>query len=523
MSSSRLPTLVPALLLAAAAGAQVPDPFAAHVRWIHSSSTGSAWLPAGLDFAAGGELVWASGQGSSPRAMALSTAPVLGAAALPSTLDVALAGAAGSIDVACGPGEGELYSAAQYVVGTPLQRRTEVARHDARAGAVPLWRRNLPLVGNGIAELAVARDGSRVVAATHDAQFQVLVLEWLDASSGAPAASRTVGSGTLRRLAASADLTRVALVAGAELRVYDDGGALLHAELGAAATSALAISGDGRTVAYGSADRVRLLRDAGGVWQAAGELAATAPEVATRVALDDAGATLAIGWWNATTTRAVRLQLWELAAPQLAYERLIDAPASPLQNLVEAVELTPDGARAAFGCWGSGDGQPEVLLVDRASGAEVLARDLPGSVRALALDAGGTRLAVGAKHVHANQLGSTGEVLLLDSGERDLQLVAQPLAGGQLRLAAKLPGARRVYFLIGSASPSPVTLAGGGALWIERSSALRYVRPADASGRADLVLPLSPASAGNAWSVQALARTGGLLRASATVVAPVIF
>ena len=103
-----------------------------------------------------------------------------------------------------------------------------------------------------------------------------------------------------------------------------------------------------------------------------------------------------------------------------------------MQGYPEVVLITPDGRRAAFGTWGTGDPQPEVLLVDALTGAVVLERDLPGSVRALALDETGTRVAVGMKHTHANQFSATGEVRLYDTGERDLQVVGHPAAGGAL-------------------------------------------------------------------------------------------
>src|SRR5688572_11404064 len=146
-----LPCVAAFALAAGAVRAQAPDPFAEHARWVHPASAGSAWLPSSLEFAAGGELLWASAQGTTPHAMLLSTAPVLGLAVQPSTLEAAHPGAWGPIATACGASERELFTAAQYVVGDAFHRRTEVARYDARApGFAPAWRHSLPLVGNGI-------------------------------------------------------------------------------------------------------------------------------------------------------------------------------------------------------------------------------------------------------------------------------------------------------------------------------------------------------------------------------------
>ncbi len=89
-----------------------------------------------------------------------------------------------------------------------------------------------------------------------------------------------------------ADLARVALVLGAELRIYDDTGSLLHAESLVSSSNALALSGDGRTLAVGSGARLRVLTESGGSWQFARELSAAAGEIAARVGLSDDGATL---------------------------------------------------------------------------------------------------------------------------------------------------------------------------------------------------------------------------------------
>ncbi|MCC7012160.1 MAG: hypothetical protein IT454_06350 [Planctomycetes bacterium] len=500
------------------------SPFAPHLRWTHAPASGEAWLPSGLEFAAGGELLWSSGQGLHPRAQLFSTAPILAGAALDPLRAELLAGAYATVGVSAGASESELFTAAQYIGFDAAHRRTEIAKYDARAGSfAPLWRHTMGLVGNGASKFAAARDGAQLVCATHDAQFQVLSVEWLDGADGALRLQRASYAGTLRQLAATADTSRVALSVGSELRVLDDAGTSLLATGMPSATNALAFAGNGSRLAFGFGAQVRVMSDVDGLYVLTRDVASAPGEVATRVSLSDDGATLAIGWWNAVDTRTVRLQVWDLAHDILRYERVVAAPGTGLQNYVEAALVGRDGHTAAFGCWGTADAQPEVLVVDVESGQESLVLDLPGSVRALALDPSGTRVAVGTKATHANQFSATGEVRLYDTGRRRTQLVEAPVVGGPLHVAARESGATRILFYVGARSAAPLAFPGGGQWWIVRQGAKRYLRATDSAGRADLVLYLGPAAAGADLAIQTVARTPGGARLGTNVVEPVVF
>src|SRR5690349_21211058 len=83
-------------LAARSAAAQVADPFAPQTRWSAAPAAGASWMPASVDFAAGGELVFAAGALASPSWLVLSTPlpadasghvqPLLSAPAAPGTL-----------------------------------------------------------------------------------------------------------------------------------------------------------------------------------------------------------------------------------------------------------------------------------------------------------------------------------------------------------------------------------------------------------------------------------------------------
>jgi len=513
------------LLLAVATPATAQtDPFAPHLRWVHGPTAGS-WLPRSLDFVGPGDLLWSAGSVGSPRLMLLAAdelpdftggSPLVGE-------DPSIAGAQGTVSIAAGADPTALFSLHQLPTATAPLRTTEVARRAAGpSGALSVvWTRQLALVGNGAGCLALDGTGALVAAAVNDAASGSLRVEWLDAASGALLAGRTLAGSTLRAMELSADGQRLALLAGATLMVFDPTGAMLQQETLPLATNALAMSADGDSLLVGEGTSARLLRWNGNGYGEVFRTPVFLGEAVTRAAISDDGNVFALGWWDQVSGTGVRFQVWSGAA--LVYEALQTAPGAPLQNFPEAVELTGDGRRAAFGAWGVGDASPELWLVDVPSATALLQVDLPGSVRALALDETGTRVAVAMKHGHANQFASTGEIRLHDTGERDLQLLSGPLAP-TLSLATQQPGASRSLFLFGTPGSVPTPFIGSvGTLWIQRSQPLRvFNRAADAGGRSDLnVAPDRIADqVGDPFSVQAAARVGGTLQFSETLLTP---
>ena len=490
---------------------QGPDPFAPHRRWVEAADPAAPWIPRSVAFAAGGELVLGAGSLGAPRALLLSS-PDLSGAELVGSFD--LSGALGTVYAAAGPGAGELYCLSQYPLG-PNQRLTRATRLDAggvAGGGAPLssrWSVDLGAGGNGAARMALSADGSALAVASEESAG--VLVTWLDPASGATRASRALPGAGLRGLALADDGGRLAVLAGAELFVLDALGATLHAETLALVTNALALAGDGSTVAVGDGADLRVLAEAGGPYLDVARIAGGAGEVVVCAALDRGGARVALGSWDQVGGERVRFRVCSTGGNVL--HELAQVPGTlGLQNYPAAVALTPDGRRAAYAGWGVGDPQPELVLVDVEAGSAVLAVDLPGSARALALSEDGTRLAAGTKHVHANQLGSTGELVLHDTGERELQLLSRPTPAGGLALASKRPGSSRALFVFGRPVATPTTFRGAGSLWIDRGGPL-LVRSAapEASGRADLWLDVQGLTGllGPGFGVQAAWRVGG--------------
>jgi hypothetical protein len=422
----------------------------------------------------------------------------------------------------------ELFTLAQVPDPDVAHRRTEIARFDALssagAGLARAWTHDMGWRINGLAKLEVASDGARVVAVLHDSALAVLRIDWLNAADGALLGRIDWNAGTLRQVSASADAQRIAIAAGLELFVFEIGGALLHHENLSAATQALALSGDGQTILVGAPGQLRVLQFGPQGFVERMRESAAAAQIPVRCALSHDGRTWAAGWWDSISGRDVRLELRGAPADALLWQELQSAGSASPQNYPEAVAITSDGRRAAFGLWGSLDSQPEVLLIDRASAASLARLDLPGSVTALALDPSGTRLAFGLKHAHANHFASTGELRLFDTGERELQATNQAQWGQGLSVSARRAGANAVWFLFGNRSAQPRTLIGvSGNLWLSRSGLQLLRVPADSTGRANAGLPVPwvPSSSGLPFTVQALFRAPGASGLSSVLLDPV--
>jgi hypothetical protein len=509
-------TLLPLSTLLLTASALAQDPFAPGQRWIHQAPAAQPWLPAEVSFGGLDNLVWARTTGANPRLLALDAhTTLIGAvraedSTLLGTATVACTAAARRADA--------LFAAAQYpdTATNGTQRRTYVTRHDPLAAAAgqpftPVWTHDMQLLTNGALRLATDAQGELVVAATWLSWLNLVRVDLLDGSTGALVHDPLYLPGVaLDAVVVAADGSRVAVTAGLDLYVLDGAGNQLHHEPLATSSRALAISGDGATLAVGSIGQLALLAEFGGTWSQVFNILVPQNQIATCAALDADGDTLAVAWWNFATGVDARFEVWDGTTFQRVNHVEQTAGPHARQNMPEAARVTPDGARVAFGTWGNA-GNPEALLLAKGVAEPVLALDLPGSVRGLDLDDTGTRLVVSHKDTHANVFAGTGAVRLFDTGERHLQQLGAAELGGTLHLAARHPQAVFSMLLIGERD-TPVQIAGvDGLLLLRRSTLGIELSPTDAHGRADYFLPIGtqPALIGIPFSVQPAFRVFG--------------
>lgn len=511
---------VGAALVTAAGARQGQAPFTAGERWAQVSGNTIPWLPDSITFAAGDELVVAASRGVAGGLAVFGAhdgpgAPFRG-------FDVRYAAAQGTTLVAAGERADAVYALAQYPAPDIYTRRVELARHDplavARGGTfAPVWLRELDIRINGPSRLACDTAGEIVVAAAFDDRTGNVRIDRVDGVSGALLARRDIAAPGLSRLALSGDGRRVALSAGLTLWILDEHSQIIAQRALTSAAQALAFSFDGATLAVGGTGRLELLRESlGGQYALHSRYDVAPTELAAVAAVARDGAAFAVAWWDFSSGTDVRMDLWSVSTQTRAatYSQL-GTPISR-QNVPSAATISQDGARAAFGLWGDG-GTPEVILLEAGRPLPVMAFDLPGSARALALDETGTRLAVAHKNVHNSQWGAAGAVRLLDTGERSLELVATPEVGGALRAATRRPGAGMAFFALGEAlDPGQVFPGVDGVLLLRRGTLSLWPAALDASGRADLVQPLpnDPSLIGTRLHVQSAFRVPGGLALS---------
>ncbi|QDU68626.1 WD40 repeat domain-containing protein [Engelhardtia mirabilis] len=510
------PTLGPRVVVALAAlalplAAQTPvAPFTKGPRWEHATDAQAPAIARDVTFLAAGNLVAAGLAHGQPR---LS---LLGAQSEPSGAElsedgVSWAGAEGVLAVDAVAGS---CIAAAGITETGGERM-RVARYTPTAQQAwsPAWTVDLASLGNGGNRLATRADLA-LVAQSVDAPLRVR-LTALDVAQGALRWEVELAGGTLRALELSSGDGRALVLAGTELWVVETTGGqvIFHRHDDAAARSA-ALSGDGNTVVVGTGAKLEVLVDArdGKGYLPTATITGGAADYPVAVDLSADGGFLALGWWDGLTGRTVRLETWDLAVTptRINYLAQVGPPFGP-QNFVSEARVTADGRRAAFGLWGLGFGEPEVVLFDRDQAQPVLAESLAGSVYAIDLSADGTRLAAARKQGHANVLGSLGAVELLDTGERALELTSTAIGGGATEVWLAAPSGVDAALLIGTQAVRPLPVPGVlGLSQLDLSKPWALV-PAQPAGPDRFVVPLSiaPAAAGLELVLQGLALTTG--------------
>ena len=488
-----------ALALAAAAtplAAQTPiDPFSKGPRWEHAADAAAPAIARDVTLLGDGGLGAAGLAHGQPRMSLLGCQHEPGGPLLAEDGST-WAGAEGVIAV---EGlQGWCFGAAALTESAGS--RIRVARYSP--AAQPAWIADwvVDLASLGTSGMLMESEADLVLLAQSIASPPAVRLTALEAATGALRFELELAGGTLRALDLDQVGGRAAVLAGSETWVVDTltGQALFHRHDQDPARS-VALSGDGETLVVGTAALLEVLDDqlGDGVFQPQATLAGGANDYPVAVDLSLDGSFLALGWWDGLSGRTVRLETWDLVGVPVRLNHLaqVGPPFGP-QNYVSQARVTPDGQRAAFGLWGLGWAEPEVVLFDRGQVEPLVAQDLAGSVYSIDLSADGTRLLVGRKQGHANTLGSHGAVELIDTGERQVELSSSAVGTGTTDVWLSAPGAQSAALLMGTPAARPLTLGGlTGSLWLDPSQPWALV-PAQPAGVDRFVVPLSiPASA----------------------------
>lgn len=503
------------MALAFPALAQSPED--AGLRWEHSSGD-SGYIPGSVAFGAHDQHVWSAANFGSRR---FTLFDAVGTNSSPRGESVLADTSLGNIEIAAASTGSAMFALEQHPSPNGVSQVTRIARYDVPSEVtgelMPTWTTDLTIPNSFTAKIATNSSGSTLAATIWNNSVTALAL--YDGVTGEMFASTGFSEQHPIALEVSDDGERIALAAGHEIWVLDPIMNVHYHRLFATAPDSLSLSADGHRVAVGFNGHAQIFQDSP-TWHLAEFIQGDPHWVATHLDLNTDGETLALAWWNSLSGFDLRFEVRRGDGMPILFEHAQTGTDGVLQNLPQGARITANGARAAFGCWGALDPRPELLLVDVNSSQTVLEADLPGSVRGLALDESGTRVAVSLKETHANLVGYGGHVRLYDSGERDLQLEATPTIATGLRLWHRPPTMAHVTFLaLGHPARRPLPLAGGTALDIERGTVRIFPWGSSSSSfEPRLELALHPALAGRTLAAQALYRTAGGWRASETSV-----
>jgi hypothetical protein len=320
---------------------------------------------------------------------------------LPLTPDAVLVAAAEDISLGV---------ALVQVAGAPLA----IKAYNTTGGVTPLWEYDFD-AGFTVASRAldVAADGSVVLVAGRDPVLEETLLVVLDGSSGAEtgrlSTKDAVGDAEL-----SDDGARAVLTKGATaqiIAVADFSELFSFAVSGAGGRHR--ISRDGTAAAAGGFD-VRAYAETVKGWDQVFTQQDASQWYGGGIALAGDGSALLACSRTYTTDREVTCRVADLASG-LELNRFVASGGGTFQNNPARAQASEDGAIFALASWGLEDNSVAEVLIFDAAGDLLGSHDTPGSPFDLGMTADGRYLLVGGKAVHANDIGSGGDVYVLDT------------------------------------------------------------------------------------------------------------
>lgn len=361
--------------------------------------------------------------------------------------------------------------------GQPGMRRV-VFKAFSSTTAASNWTYLWPTLTNGHDKFTVrtSRDGSRIVAMVYNVNTGKLDVAVFGPTSATPQATFTVDQGaSYTALDLSADGRRLALIGNLRAQIIDvPSGQVLYSTLLFVSTySSLGLSGDGNTMAYGIDGGVRIVKrnPTTGVYALAYTYTLAGPNYCAALDVSDDGSTLAAAFNFTDAYRRVDVVALDVASYAVTMTDSVVGQGA-WQNSVADVSLSADGKRFALGLWGDELGYaPELRVYRRDQAAPLRSVDLPGSIVDLDMSADGRRVAVAAKAVHANVVGSGGSLQLFEASSLDVTVQGVPHPGGTVtaRLSGT-PGTPAILLVSGNLATTPTTFPNIGTVWLNRSS-----------------------------------------------------
>jgi hypothetical protein len=272
--------------------------------------------------------------------------------------------------------------------------------------------------GHGVTSygpIAVSDDGSTiaVIAAPPGTDAHLLLF---DANSSTPLADYVAsGLGFPRYVKINADGRYTAFIALATLVVFDRDSLNVRDQIPmGASNSALDISGDGNLIAYGW-PTLQVMEWNGSSYQNLWSWSPGAYYV-NRIAISTDGSTI-VSCWYTTSYNTIKVVVHNAGSSTPLWTYDYPLSSGTFQESTHDVDITDDGKYFIIGSLGDFENlNPEVHIFHRDSAPYVYYTvDMPGSIFSVDIVSDGSYATACGKHVHANQMGRGGDIVLIDT------------------------------------------------------------------------------------------------------------
>lgn len=301
----------------------------------------------------------------------------------------------------------------------------------------PDWTANYAGYGlTSYGPIAVSDNGSTiaVIAAPPGTDAHLLLF---DADSSTPLIDYVAsGLGFPRYVKINADGNYIAFIAAATLVVFDRDSLNVRDQISmGASNSALDISGNGNLVAYGWTT-LQVREWNGSSYQSLWSWSSSGYYV-NRIAISTDGQTIVSSWYTTSyTTIKVVVHNVGSSTPLWTYDYPLSS--GTYQESAHDIDITDDGKYFIIGSLGDFENlNPEVNIFQRDSAPYLYySVDMPGSVFSVDIMSDGSYATACGKHVHANQMGRGGDIVLIDtditgiSNNDDTNLVSESMLFG---------------------------------------------------------------------------------------------
>jgi len=265
-----------------------------------------------------------------------------------------------------------------------------------------------PYTDSNSRNIAVSRDGSVVAAGARDGSNAMVI--FFDAQTGDQISSWTSSAGTLAALDLTDDGSLAMVTISNAPRVVEvASGDLVWSGSGSGGGNVdYRIAGDGDVLVVGGFD-LDVYEWDGQTFNLLFSFAPPSEWFGFGAEVSPDGSVVASMSRNFSTD-ALHVRMWETATQQMLGEVTLPPVAGTLQTPPQSADTTADGELFAFATWADGQGEYAEVQVYNQNLDLVGEVDMPGSAFDVAIDSDGQWVVGTGKAVHANTLGSGGQV-----------------------------------------------------------------------------------------------------------------